>query len=79
MNKLILKELTDTYVVYYYRPEDRGSCGEIRMNFDDEAATIVSRPTDDDPGISYAFHAMTAVKGLVKERRFPPTDLQIWW
>ena len=79
MNRLILKELTDTYVVYYYRPENKGSCGEIRMNFDDEEATIVSRPTDDDPGISYAFHAMTAVKRQVKERNFLPAFTQAWY
>ena len=60
MNRLILKELTDTYVVYYYRPENKGSCGEIRMNFDDERATIVSR-SDEDFGDHYAFRATRAV------------------
>ena len=79
MNKLILKELTDDYVEYFYRPEDRGSCGVIRMNFGDEDATIVSRPTDDNSSMWHAKHALSAVEKLVKERRFPPTDLQIWW
>ena len=78
MNRLILKELTDTYVVYYYRPENKGSCGEIRMNFDDERATIVSRSDEDSATGRYAFKATRAVERQVKERNFLPAFTQAW-
>ena len=77
MNKLELKEATKEYVVYFYRPEGRGTCGEIRMNIGDDEAAIVSHSDADNSG-QYAFKAAIAVKECVNRRNLPMEFTQAW-
>jgi hypothetical protein len=77
VNKLELKEATQAYVVYLYRPEGNSTYGEIRMNLGDEDATIVSRAADDSAG-RYAHKAAKAVKECVSRRNLPLEFTQAW-
>ena len=77
MNKLELKEASQKHVVYFYRPEGKGTYGEIRMDIGDEEAVVVSRSNEDSAG-RYAFKAAKAVKECVKERNFPLEFTQAW-
>ena len=77
MNKLELKEATQKYVIYLYRPEGKGTCGEIRMDIGDNEAIVVSRSNEDDAG-RYAFKATRAVQECVKERNLPLEFIQAW-
>ena len=77
MNKLELKELTQKYVVYFYRPEDRGTHGEISMKFSDEKASIVLRAGENSHW--HDRHALTAVEKCVKEQDFPLKFTQAWY
>ena len=77
MNKLELKEATREYVVYLYRPEGKGTYGEIRMNLSDDEASIVSRSDEDNSG-KYAFKAAIAVKDCVNRKNLPMEFTQAW-
>ena len=77
MNKLELKEATRDYVIYFYRPEGKGTYGEIRMNLGDEEADIISRSDEDNSG-KYAFKAAIAVKECVHRRNLPLEFTQAW-
>ena len=77
MNKLELKEATSEYVIYFYRPEGRGTYGEIRMNIGDEEAAIISRSDADNSG-RYAYKATIAVKECVNRRNLPMEFTQAW-
>ena len=79
MNELKLKELTQEYVIYLYRPEGRGSYGEIRMNIGDERASVVSRSEGDTAVGRYAFKASDAVAECVKKQNFPQEFTQAWY
>ena len=79
MNKLELKEATREYVIYFYRPEGRGTYGEIRMNIGDEEAIVISRSSEDNSAGHYAFKAADAVKECVKERNLPLEFTQAWY
>jgi len=79
MNELELKEATKEHVVYFYRPEGRGTPGEIRMVIGDEKATVVSRASEDNSAGHYAFKAARAVKECVGERSFPLRFIQAWY
>jgi len=77
MNKLELKEATQQYVIYLYRPEGKGTYGEIHMNIGDEDPEIVSR-SDEDASGRYAFKAAKAVKECVNEKNLPLSFTQAW-
>jgi hypothetical protein len=77
LNILELKEATQKYVVYFYRPEGKGTWGEIHMNIGDEEAHVTVRSDEDNSG-SYAFKAAKAVKECVKERNLPLKFTQAW-
>ena len=78
MNELSLKEVTQEHVIYSYRPEGRGMPGEIRMNFSDEEATLVSRSHPDNSNY-YAFKAIDAVEKRVREKNYPLEFTQAWY
>ena len=77
MNKLELKEATREYVIYFYRPEGKGTNGEIRMNIGDDEAAVITRSDADDSG-RYAFKATIAVKECVSRRNLPLEFTQAW-
>ena len=77
MNKLELKEATREYVIYLYRPEGRGTYGEIRMDLNDKEASVISRSDEDNSG-KYAFKATLAVKECVHRRNLPLEFTQAW-
>jgi len=83
LNELVLKELTQEYVIYLYRTETEGSYGEIHMNIGDENATVVSFPDEDSGWGYYAYKAAKAVESCVKEhaedRNFPSKFIQAWY
>jgi hypothetical protein len=41
MNRLVMKELTDEHVVYFYYPDGIGPCGEIEYIFGEEEAKVL--------------------------------------
>ena len=77
MNKLELKEANREYVVYFYRPEGKGTNGEIRINIGDDEAAVVTRSDADTSG-RYAFKATIAVKECVDRRNLPMEFIQAW-
>jgi hypothetical protein len=77
LNKLELKEANQDYVVYRYRPEGKGTSGEIRMNVGDSEASVVSRSAEDNAG-RYAHKATIAVKECVERRNLPMEFTQAW-
>jgi len=79
MNKLKLKELTDTYVVYLFQPEGKGDWGEVRMNFADTEAQPVLFPHPGVLGVLYMNKALYAVEMRVMERDFPEAFTQAWY
>ncbi|MDR0248579.1 MAG: hypothetical protein LBI44_02805 [Oscillospiraceae bacterium] len=79
MNKLELKEATQTHVVYLYRPEGRGSYGEIRMNIGDDEAVVLSLSDGDSGAGRYAYKAAKAVKECVDRRNLPLEFTQAWY
>ena len=81
MNKLKLKEATQTYVIYLYYPDGNDEYGEIRMNIGDEEAFVITRADlgNDITSGRYAFSAAKAVKECVIERNYPVEFTQAWY
>ena len=85
MNELELKESTHEHVIYFYRPEGRGTRGEIRMNIGEDKAVVVLRASEDH-GAGVGYYAFKATKAVVEaveecleERNFPLKFIQAWY
>ena len=78
MNTLKLKEANQNYVVYQYRPEDKGVPGEVRMNVGEDKAFIALRAEKDSSTEHYGFKAAKAVKECVEERQLPFEFINAW-
>ena len=78
MNILELKEATRDYVIYLYRPDGKGSYGEIRVNINDDESVIILHANEDNSIGYYAQKAVKAVKECIKERNLPLEFTQAW-
>jgi hypothetical protein len=77
MNELKLKEFTDERIIYLYRPEGRGECGEIVYIFADHVAKILKKA--EEASDWYANKALTKVEECVKENNLPIAFTQAWY
>ena len=78
MNQMVLIIATQEYVIYNYRPEGKGSFGEIRMTIGDAEASVISLSDEDSIGL-YASKAASAVKDCVARKSFPLSFTQAWY
>jgi hypothetical protein len=78
LNTLKLKEANQEYVVYQYRPEDKGEPGEIRMKIGDDKAVITLRAGNDNSAEHYGFEAANAVKKRVEKKNLPLEFINAW-
>ena len=78
MNELILKEMNLDYIVYLYKPEGKGTPGEIMYDLKKGEAITLSKSPEDEFG-SYAYKAGKKVKECVKENNLPMKFIQAWY
>jgi hypothetical protein len=78
VNKLVLKEATQEYIIYLYQPEGRGDFGEVKLDLTNDSEDILSKPEEDDTGY-YAHKAAYRIRQYVKENSFPLHSIQAWY
>ena len=77
MNKLILKELNENYLVYFYQPEGRGKFGEVLYNFADRTAQITKRAGENS--IWHDNKALSKVEEYAEKNSFSLRYTQAWY
>ncbi|MDR1564915.1 MAG: hypothetical protein LBS74_08165 [Oscillospiraceae bacterium] len=78
MNKLVLKEATQEYVIYWYQPQGEGEYGEIKIKSGDENAEVLSKPSSDEDGY-FAHKACRKVKECFEKKNLPMNFIQAWY
>ena len=78
MNELILKEMNSERVVYSYRPDAKGTPGEIVFVFGTGEVVVAARASEDEHG-RYAHKAGKRVSLYIEEKNLPMRDIQAWY
>ncbi|GHU36741.1 hypothetical protein FACS1894105_07620 [Clostridia bacterium] len=79
MNKLILKEVTQEHVIYYYQPEGRGDRGVIVLTIGSREPQVEATAAEDDPAGHYAYKAKKAILQIADEKNYPLEFTQAWY
>ena len=78
MNELILKEMNSNRVVYQYKPDGKGTPGEIIYHLGTGEIDVSSRASGDECG-RYAHKAGKRVSVYIEEKNLPMRDIQAWY
>ena len=78
MNELILKEMSLEHIVYLYKPNGKGTPGEIKYDLKTDEIVIVMNASDDDTGY-FAHKAESKVKDCVRRKNLPMQCIQAWY
>ena len=78
MNELILKEMNSERVVYSYKPDGKGTPGEIIYDFGTGEVAVSARASEDEYG-RYAHKGGKRISVYIKEKNLPMRDIQAWY
>ena len=78
MNELILKEMNSERVVYFYKPDSKGTPGEIIYILGTGEVFVFARASEDENG-RYAHKASKRVSQYIEEKNLPMRDIQAWY
>ena len=78
MNELILKEMNDKRILYFYHPNGEPLFGEIEYLFSDSHAYITRKADNDESGY-FAHKATQKVEECVGKNNLPLKLTQAWY
>ena len=78
MNELELKEMNSERVVYSYKPDGKGTPGEIIYILGTGEIAVSARASGDEHG-RYAHRAGKRVSLYIEEKSLPMRDIQAWY
>jgi len=77
MNELVLKEMNENKIIYFYHPNGEKAFGEIEYLFSEKLARV-SRKADTDETGYFAHKATRKVEECVSKNNLPMRLTQAW-
>jgi hypothetical protein len=78
VNQLVLKEMNDNRIIYFYHPNGEETFGEIEYLFAEKQARIARKADNDESGY-FAHKATRKVEECVGKNNLPLNLTQAWY